>query len=384
MLLDLGTLAVKIRADGTDKTKKQLDGLKSGVEGIKKAAKVATAGVAAAGAAITAVTTQAVKAYGDYEQLVGGVETLFGTRGAKTIEEYAQTVGKAVDQVGAEFEMLQDAQDTVMKDAAEAYKTAGMSANNYMDTVSMLAAALNQTSASQLDSAELAKLAVTDMSDNANKMGTSIEMIKNAYQGFAKQNYTMLDNLKLGYGGTKGEMERLLADAEQLQAAHGVMAKYSVESLTDIVEAIHVVQTEMGITGTTAKEATTTIQGSLGMLKATWENLMVALADSEGNVAEAMNNVFSSVKIVAQNLKPVIEQTLSNLPELISDLGVSLMQEIPGAVNMVLPKLISSAQQLLNAFIDTLTENSDMLTSTALDVTEALISGIIECLPQIQ
>ena len=239
--------------------------------------KAFTAGVGAAAAGVTALGVSAVKSFADYEQLVGGIETLFGTGGA-SIKEYADSVGKSIGDVKQEYNMLMAAQNTALRYAGDAYKTAGMSANAYMETVTSFAASLKQSTKNELEAATAANQAVIDMSDNANKMGTNMEMIQNAYQGFAKQNYTMLDNLKLGYGGTKEEMKRLLEDAEKLTGV-----KYDMDNLSDVYAAIHAIQTELGITGTTAKEASTTISGSLNMTKAAWSNLLTGIADSNQN-----------------------------------------------------------------------------------------------------
>ena len=201
-------------------------------------------GLAAAGAAIVKIGKDAIEAFSDYEQLVGGVETLFGSSAS-----------------------------TVIKNATNAFKTAGLSTNEYMETVTAFSASLLQSLEGDTEeAAKKADMAITDMADNANKMGTSIDSIQNAYQGFAKQNYTMLDNLKLGYGGTKEEMQRLLEDAQKISGI-----KYDISSYSDIVDAIHVVQTEMGITGTTAKEASSTIQGSFSAMKSAWKNVLTGL-----------------------------------------------------------------------------------------------------------
>ena len=216
---------------------------------------------------------------------MGGVETLFKESSAQVVE-YAN----------------------------DAYKTAGMSANEYMETVTGFSASLLQSlGGDTAAAAQVANQAVTDMSDNANKMGTSIESIQNAYQGFAKGNFTMLDNLKLGYGGTKEEMERLLADAEAIQAQQGVMVDYSITSFADITEAIHVVQTEIGITGTTALEASTTIQGSLDSMKGAWTNLMAGIGDESANTEQLVNNFVDSVSTAAENMVPRITQILEGI-----------------------------------------------------------------------
>lgn len=256
------------------------DGLKSlrkGVSNFEKALK----GVAVAGAgAFVAVGTAAIKAYADFEQLKGGVETLF-----------------------------KDSADVLMRYADNAYQTAGLSANDYMETVTSFSASLLQSLGGDTEkAANYADQAIIDMSDNANKMGTSMEMIQNAYQGFAKQNYTMLDNLKLGYGGTKEEMQRLLDDAEKISGI-----KYDISSFVDITQAIHVIQTELGITGTTALEASSTIQGSISSMKAAWVNLLVAFANPEQDLSVAIDNLKNSLSAVADNLLPRIGEAFGSI-----------------------------------------------------------------------
>ena len=248
---------------------------------------------AAAATAMVAITKGAVENYGDYEQLVGGVETLFGA-GGQSLSEYAKGVGKTTTEAKDEYNNLIKAQEAVIEKANGAYKTAGMSANDYMETVTSMSAALIQSlDGDTVAAAEKADMAITDMSDNANKMGSDIESIKNAYSGFAKANYTMLDNLKLGYGGTKEEMQRLLDDATKISGV-----KYDISQYGDIVDAIHVVQTEMGITGTTAKEAATTIQGSIASAKAAWTNLQTGLADENADLDALVGELVDSVVTV--------------------------------------------------------------------------------------
>ena len=226
--------------------------------------------------------SQAVGLYADYEQLAGGVETLFKNGSA-----------------------------AVMRYAADAYKTAGMSANQYMETVTGFSASLiSSLGGDTARAAVVANQAIIDMSDNANKMGSDMESIQNAYQGFAKQNYTMLDNLKLGYGGTKEEMERLLRDAERIKAAQGELAEYSITSYADIIDAIHVVQTQMDITGTTAREAAETVSGSLNMLKASWINLVTGLGDPSADLDTLINNFADSLITAAENVIPVVARVI--------------------------------------------------------------------------
>lgn len=237
-------------------------------KGLGVAAKVGAAAVSAAATAVGYLIKEGTSAYSEYEQLVGGVKTLFGTE-ATSVQEYAASVGKSTSDVLGEYDQLLAAQQTVFANADQAYKTAGLSANEYMETVTGFSAALiSSLGGDTVAAANMADMAITDMSDNANKMGSDMTSIQNAYQGFAKQNYTMLDNLKLGYGGTKEEMQRLIDDANALNAAQGNLTEYSIDSYADIVSAIHDVQTEMGITGTTAKEASSTVQGSVNSAKA--------------------------------------------------------------------------------------------------------------------
>lgn len=314
----------------------------------KTAGKVIGAGFVAAGAAIGAIGTKAVKAYADFEQLVGGVDTLFKDSSAK-----------------------------VQKYADDAYMAAGLSANQYMDTITSFSASLLQSLGNDTEkAAEYGNQAVIDMSDNANKMGTDMQSIQNAYQGFAKQNYTMLDNLKLGYGGTKEEMQRLLQDAEKLSGI-----KYDISSFADITQAIHVIQTEMGITGTTAKEAATTIQGSLGMVKASWENLMVGLADPNADFDKLMSQFSDSISTFASNLMPVIASVLNNLPNVIQTVGTELINQLPNVLNNLLPQIADSASRLVTALSSSLSDNAPMLGSTATDILITLADTILQNIP---
>ena len=302
-----------------------------------------TAAVGAGTVAFAALTKSALDNVASYEQLVGGVETLFGAGGA-TIEEYAASMGKSVSEVEGQFSTLEKAQTTVLDNANNAYRTAGMSANQYMETVTSFAAALKQSTSNEVEAANVADQAIRDMSDNANKMGTSMESVQNAYQGFAKQNYTMLDNLKLGYGGTKSEMERLLQDAEKIhQQTTGEITHYDINNLSDVYTAIHEVQTELGITGTTAKEASTTIEGSMNAAKAAWDNFLTGT----GDVDKLAESVATLANNVVNNLSEIIPRLASGLPTLVSKLG----DMIPGLFNQILPSLISGAVTLINGLV---------------------------------
>lgn len=293
-------------------------------------------GLAVGVTAITALTTAAMKEYANYEQLIGGVETLYGTE-ITSIEEYAASVGKAADEVGHEFEMMMNRQATVLANANNAYQTAGMSATEYMDTVNGFAASLTSSLGEyEWQAAGYADMIVTDMADNANKMGTSMEAIQNAYSGFAKQNYTMLDNLKLGYGGTKEEMERLLRDAEQY--AGYIEGSLDISSFADVAEAINIVQTELGITGTTAKEAATTISGSMSTAKAAFMNFLSGAGDAE-QLAAAFTNAMS---VVIENLTTLFPRLMEGLVELF----VMLTPQIPVLFDALLPIVIDGVSRL--------------------------------------
>lgn len=319
--------------------------------GLTTAAKVGAAALTAASGAVTALTKSAVDNYAEYEQLVGGVETLF-----------------------------KQSADAVMGYAENAYKTAGMSANEYMETVTSFSASLLQSMGGDTEAAaEKANLAITDMADNANKMGSSMESIQNAYSGFAKQNYTMLDNLKLGYGGTKEEMQRLLEDAQKLSGQ-----KYDISSYADIIDAIHVVQTEMGITGTTALEASTTIQGSVASTKAAWENLVTGLGDENADLDTLIGNLVTSAETAAGNLIPRITQILSGAGTALERIAPVLATEIPALITGVLPSVISAGAQLLVGLTTGLISALPSLAATIPDIITAVLEPISESLPALQ
>lgn len=318
--------------------------------GLATAAKVGAAAIGAAATAIGALTTAAVNNYAEYEQLVGGVETLF-----------------------------KNSADTVMGYAENAYKTAGLSANEYMETVTSFSASLLQSlDGDTKAAASAADMAITDMADNANKMGTSMEMIQNAYQGFAKQNYTMLDNLKLGYGGTKEEMERLLADAEKLSGQ-----EYDISSYADIVDAIHVVQTEMGITGTTAKEAATTIQGSTASMKSAWANLVTGLADDSADFDTLMSNFVDSVVTVGENIIPRIQTTIQGVTQLVSAASKTIVPLVVDTLMQNLPALLTAGVDLVFALVNGMLDNLDTVIDCVLQLIDVIVDKLIENLPKL-
>lgn len=393
--MNLYELCVKIGADvtdvnkGIDETEKKTSGLGEKIKnGLAAVGKAAVVGVTAAATAIGTIGTKAIQAYADYEQLVGGVETLFGA-GGQSVEEYAASVGKSVDEVKRAYNDLITAQEGVMEDAANAYKTAGMSANEYMETVTSFAAALSANlGGDTMAAAEYARVAVTDMADNANKMGSSMESIQNAYQGFAKQNYSMLDNLKLGYGGTAAEMYRLLSNAKEIDetfdAVFSLDEKGHLEAnYSDIVQAIHIVQTEMGITGTTAKEAASTIQGSFGMVKAAWQNLVTGLADPDQNLGTLVGNFTDSIVVAGNNLIPRIQELLPRIVEAISGLLGTVSSQLPGILGSVLPSLIEGASNLVTGLMSALPEILTVLGDIAPTAIGVLVPAIVELLPEI-
>lgn len=276
-----------------------------------------------------------VKAYANYEQLVGGIDTLFAN-GGKSFQEYFQKnkLGTKLSEEAQQkayyaFLAREKARDKVLENAGTAYKRAGMDMNTYMETVTGFSAGLIKSlKGDTTKAAEVADMAIVDMADNANKMGTPIESIQNAYQGFAKGNFTMLDNLKLGYGGTRTEMQKLLKDATKIQKSNGKNVKYNINNLADIYEAIHVIQTEMGITGTTAAEADKTISGSIASMKAAWTNLLIAFGDPNADIGAKIDELMDSVRTVAKNLKPVLGRVLTNVWEGLKAAALSL----PGLV----------------------------------------------------
>ena len=266
-----------------------------------------------------------------------------------------------------------------MENADEAYKTAGLSANDYMETVTGFAAALNSSlGGNTLKSAQYADMAVKDMADNSNKMGSSMESIQNAYQGFAKQNYTMLDNLKLGYGGTKTEMERLLAEASKISGK-----KFDLSSYADVVEAIHTIQTEMGITGTTAEEAEHTISGSVNAMKAAWTNWLTGLGNSKADIGKLTTQLIDSAKTVLANVMPVVRQVLTTLGDVISNDAPAIIEEGLSYILDAAPQLLEMGGQLIPSLVDGIIANLPQILSAATQLITMLCNGIMESASQI-
>lgn len=349
--------------------------------GLKTAAKVGTAAIGTASAGIVALTKQAVESYAEYEQLVGGVETLYGSA-YESVEEYAKGVGLSLEEAERSFEQYQNRQQDVLNNAANAYKTAGLSVNEYMNTVNGFAASLTSSLGEyEWQAANYADMIVTDMADNANKMGTSMEMIQNAYSGFAKGNFTMLDNLKLGYGGTKEEMERLLRKAEEIEGY--TKGALSIDSFADIAEAINIVQSEMGITGTTAREAAETIAGSTATMKSAWQNLITGIADDNADFGQLIDNFVSSVGVAAGNILPRIETALVGVSNLIGELFPVIMQKIPDIIETTLPTIAQSAVKIIESFLAGIEQNPDQIVDTIMMVMDILIDSIVSMLPDI-
>lgn len=338
----------------------------SALGGIGKLAGVGiTAGISAAATGISVLGKQAVEAYADFQQLEGGIETLFG----------------------------EDA-PTVMASARNAFQSAGLSANEYMETAIQSSASLISSLGGDTEAAaSLMDLSITDMADNVNKMGTSMEAVQNAYRGFSRGNFTMLDNLALGYAGTKEGMQDLLDKAKELSGV-----SYDIDSYADIVQAIHVVQTEMGITGTTAKEGADTISGSINSMKAAWTNLLTGLADGNADIGGLISNLMTTVRNVAKNLIPVAKTVLKNTGALVKDLAPIIAQELPGFINDVLPDLIDAAVALSVTLGVALAENAPTIIGTlakalgehapeimgaAVQIIVSLATGIAQALPDI-
>lgn len=315
---------------------------KTVVAGAKAAAVAVGTMAVAAGAAAFKLGKEVIESFADYEQLVGGVDTLF-KGSSQTVQNYA----------------------------ANAYKTAGLSANQYMETVTGFSASLIQSLGGDTEkAAKYADMAITDMSDNANKMGTDMSSIQSAYQGFAKQNYTMLDNLKLGYGGTKEEMARLLEDAGKIAGV-----KFDISSYADVTQAIHVMQQQMGIAGTTAMEATETISGSLGSMKSAFQNLITGLGTAGADVSTLVGSVVESFQHVVKNITPVIENIITALPVALTGMMDS--------VSALLPVLLTTVTELFTASLNMLVSLLPELTPVAVDALLTITRAIVDNLPLI-
>lgn len=353
--MNLLDLAVKITCD--DQASGEVDKIGDGIKNkLGAAVKVGAAAVAVLGTATVAIGKTALDAYSNYEQLVGGIDTLFKASSGK-MQQYA----------------------------ANAYQTAGVSANRYMEISTSFAAALISSLGGNTEAAaDMANTAITDMSDNANKMGTSLETVQEAYMSLSRGNYEMLDSLKLGYGGTKSELERLLSDAEKFSAAQGKVRDFSVDSYSDIVEAIHIVQDEMGITGTTAEEAATTIEGSVNMAKAAWENWLAGLGNEDADMGALTDQLVQSVVTAGENIIPRFGEIMSNLVTTVTtyapQVGAAIMS---GISQLDFTSIGQTASDLILMLVDGIVQNLPMLASAALKIVMALGQGLIKNGPQI-
>ena len=369
--MNLLDLLIKIGVD--DKASDKIGGIASKVTGtLGNAAGLAAKGVAAAGAAVTAATAaltkQSLDAYAAYEQNVGGVQKLFGNMGL-SVEDYAARMGQSVDQVSAKWQSLENAQNTMLSQAQSAFQTCGMSANQYMEQATSFSAALiNSLGGDTEAAAAQTQKAMVAMSDNVNTFGTSMADVQNAFQGFAKQNYTMLDNLKLGYGGTQEEMKRLISDANDYAASIGEASDLSIDSFSDIITAIDLIQQKQQIAGTTAREAATTIEGSLSMAKAAWENWLTGLGDSDADMSQLTDNLVTSVETAASQVVPRAAEILG-----------TLIGTVPGMVAEIGPTLVSAAGQIGDTAIEALRASFE-----GNDFALGLVDGLDSALDEIE
>lgn len=435
--MDLLDLLVKIGVD--DQASGKVDGIAGGIEGklgkaAATAASLVAAGVTAVAAGVAAVTGMSMNAYAAYEQNVGGIQKIFGNMG-KSLEDYAAMTGQTVEQCSGKWQQLEQAQTTVLANADRAYITAGLSANRYMEQVTGFSASLVKSlGGDTVKAAEYADTAMVDMSDNANTFGTAMEDLQNAYQGFAKQNYTMLDNLKLGYGGTKEEMQRLISDAH---AVNGAVDESSL-SFDNIVLAIHTMQEQMQIAGTTSREAATTIEGSCNMAKAAWENWVTELGKDDADMGKLTTELVESVETAASNIVPrvatIVSTAVEQLPGVIATLapvageafasiadsamsalsgafggldeigaqvgpvlydgivnGLSflsgaaadIMTRLGGYLAENLPSIMESGLQILTGLSESIAENTGVLAEGAANLIVGLAQGIADSLPTI-
>lgn len=345
-MIDIGTLRLNTKVDD-----KEVDGLGTKIASVASTAGKALVGVTtAATGAVTALVATAVNSYSEYEQLSGGIEKLYG-----------------------------DAASQVQALADTAFRTSQMSANQYLDLATQFSASMiaslggdQEKAVGQVDKA------INQMRDNASIMGTDIEEIQTAYKGFSKGMYIALDNLKLGYGGTKTEMERLLADAEKISGIH-----YDISSFSDVVDAIGVIQEKLGIAGNASKEAATTIEGSLNMVKSSWSNLVVGMADSDADWETLVDNLVESVEAAITNLVPVIETSLEGVGKLITDLGPIIIAGIPDLISTVLPQLIEAVNAIITALVDTVSNSGPEMVGIAVELVSSVATNILNNLPMI-
>lgn len=367
--------------------------------GIGVISKVSAAALGTAATGVAALTKKSIDAYANYEQLIGGVQKLYGNMG-QSLEEYAKAQGKTVNEVKDEWQKLEDAQNLVAKNASEAWKTAGMSVNEYMENATGFSAALIKSlGGDTVKAAEMTDVAMRAISDNVNTFGSDMESVTNAFMGFSKANYTMLDNLKLGYGGTKEGMEQLIADANEYAKSIGKAGDLSIDSFADIVQAIELVQEKTSVANTTSREALSTIEGSLSAVKASWENVITAMSGG-GDMGKAFEGLSTAlfgevdktgeeVGGLINNLIPRIQTALEGIGQFLQEGIPKLAERIPGAFSDMLPTLIDSAQALVNGLVGTLTgllSDGKFINDIVKGVTDtfnSLISTVSENLPKI-
>ena len=379
--MNIFELCAKITADSSDFDSK-IGGVSEGFSGLS--AKAVAVGnlisdaVEKAGSMIVDVAKQAVNGYADYEQLVGGVQKLYGNMG-QSLEEYAAEHGGMTDEVKAQWQSLEDAQNLVLKNANEAYKNAGMSANEYMETATSFSAALiSSLGGDTVKAAEQTEVAMEAISDNVNTFGSNMEDVTNAFKGFSKQNYTMLDNLKLGYGGTQAEMKKLIEDANEYAKSIGQASNLSIDSFSDIVTAIDLIQQKQSIAGTTAREAATTISGSIQMTKTAWDNLVAGLGNKDADLSSLINNVVTSAETVFNNVLPIAEQALVGIGNFVATIIPTVVDKIPSMLSAVLPSLVSSAGQLVTSLAQAFMTGIPALMQTGIELLKSLSSGMAQ------
>jgi len=347
-MADVGNLTAKLTLDtasfssGVGEVNSLVGNLASGVgSALGGVASAVTAAVVGAAAAVGSLVKDSVQNFAQYEQLAGGVETMFKESAGK-VQEYAD----------------------------QAYRTAGISSNNYMEQVTSFSARLIDSLEGDTDKAvQLADLAITDMADNANKLGTNVEDIQRAYQGFAKDNFTMLDNLKLGYGGTKDEMQRLLDKAQEISGI-----EYKIDNFGDIIQAIHVIQDELGITGTTAEEAEKTISGSFQSMKAAWDNVLTAISQGGPKLDKTIEEFTEAAETFAKNILPVIEKALHGIGDLVRKLAPVIAEALPDFITEIVPVLIEAVMSIVDELVKGLPKIVNELSRSA----EAIIPQLVE------
>ena len=333
-----------------NKARRAYGGVKSAISAVGRT--FAVAGVAGL-TAFAGITKAAVDSYAEYEQLKGGVETLF-----------------------------KDSANTLMKYADQAYKTSGMSANKYMEGVTSFSASMiASVGGDTAKAAELSNQAMISISDNANKMGTDMEMIVQTYQSLARGNVGMLDNLKLGYGGTKAELERLIEDAEAYKKSMGEIVDYDASNFADVTQAIQAIQEKLGIAGATAEEASTTIQGSAMAMKAAWEYLLTGIVDSNVDLPKLMDNFAESVVTVFDNVIPAVQKVLKNLPKVVSKLGKEIIEIVPNTFGDMIPEIIDGALLLVETVANTISKNAQKIGNGFVEVLKIISKSIIDLIP---